>query len=223
MATGDELKTLRQKQQFHIHSEILFVSLQNILSDKSMDLQMVESEDFTFEDAEGNKKFDGLIFLWIILNDIKPSMVVDVQDLEKELEDCTLLKQQNNVQILTKQMEKTWKEIKRLKPGTYDERRFLIQLFRDLLTTTNEDFERSVRNLKDMWVHGDWICAVTYIITLFNKTYKNLVGEKSWGETSDKDAKIIAMTTSLNKQKNKWSEFATKMNSSGVPSAKKAK
>ena len=63
MATGNELKRLRQKQQFRIHSEMLFVALQNIFSEKSMDLQMVESEDFTFEDAEGNEKFDGLIFL----------------------------------------------------------------------------------------------------------------------------------------------------------------
>ena len=165
---------------------MLFVALQNILSDKSMDLQMVESEDFTFEDAEGNEKFDGLIFLCIILNDVNPSTVVDVQDLEKELEDCTMLKQQNNVQILTKQMEKTWKEIKRLKPGTYDERRFLSQLFRALLTTTNKDFERSVRNLKDLWVCDDAICTVTYIITLVDTNYKNLVGENPWGKTSDK-------------------------------------
>ena len=62
-----------------------------------------------------------------------------------------------------------------------------------------------------------------FIITSVNTTYKNLVGERSWGKTSDKDAKIIALTTSLNKQKNKRSELATKMNSSGGTSAKKVK
>ena len=82
------------------------MELQNILSEKSMDLQMVESEDFTFEDSKGNEKFDELIFLCIILNDVNSSAVVDVQDLEKELEECSLLKQQKNVHILTKQMEK---------------------------------------------------------------------------------------------------------------------
>ena len=100
------------------------------------------------------------------------------------MEYCTLLKQQNNVQILTKQMEKTWKEIKRLKPGTYDERSFLTQLFRALLTTTNKDFERSVNNIKDLWVLGNATCTITYIITSVNTTYKNLVGDKSWGKTS---------------------------------------
>ena len=159
---------------------------------------MVESEDFTFEDSDGNEKFDGLFFLWIVLNDVKPSTVVDVQDLEKELEACSLLNQQNNVQVLTKTMEKTWKEIKRLKPGTYDEQRFLTQIFRALLTTTNEDFERSMKNLKDLWVCGNGVCTVTYIITSVNTTYKNLVGDKSWNKTSDKDAKIIALTNSLN-------------------------
>ena len=112
-------------------------------------------------------------------------MVVDFQDLEKDLKDCTLLKQQNNVQILTKQMEKTWKEIKRMKPGNYDERFLLTHLFRALITKTNENFERSARNLKDLWVRGDATFTITYIITSVNTTYNNLVGEKSWGMTSD--------------------------------------
>ena len=54
-----------------------------------------------------------------------------------------------------------------------------------------------------------------------NTTYKNLVGEKSWNKTSDKDAKIIALTTSINKQKKKWSDLVTKMNSSGVFTSKR--
>jgi len=54
-----------------------------------------------------------------------------------------------------------------------------------------------------------------------NTTYKNLVGEKSWNKTSDKDAKIMALTTSLNEQKKKWSDFASKMNSSGVTPGKR--
>ena len=51
-ATGYKMKRLKLKQQCHIHSKILFVALQNILSDKSMHLQMVKSNNFTFEDAK---------------------------------------------------------------------------------------------------------------------------------------------------------------------------
>ena len=40
--------------------------------------------------------------------DIRPEIVVDVQDKEKLLEPITLEKCGNNVQTLTRMMEKTW-------------------------------------------------------------------------------------------------------------------
>jgi hypothetical protein len=72
--------------------------------------------------------------------DIRPEIVVDVQDKEKLLEPITLEKCGNNVQTLTRMMEKTWNEIKKIKPGTYDKSRFLTQLFRALKTSSNDDF-----------------------------------------------------------------------------------
>ena len=47
-----------------------------------MYLKIVDSEYFKFEDHEVNEKFNGLIFLWIVLNEVNPRTAVDVQDLE---------------------------------------------------------------------------------------------------------------------------------------------
>ena len=124
-------------------------------------------------------------------------MHIDVQDLEEILAEATLHKYGNNVHTLTKSMEKTWKEIKRLKHKTYDDCRFLTQLFRAMLTTTNEDFERAVKNLKDAWIRGDNAISVTYVVEVANNSYRNIKGERSWNKKSDKDAKIIALTTKV--------------------------
>ena len=66
-----------------------------------------------------------------------------------------------------------------------------------MLTTTNEDFERAVKNLKDAWIRGDASCTITYVIEVANNSYRNIKGERSWNKTSDKDAKIIALTTKV--------------------------
>ena len=48
-----------------------------------------------------------------------------------------------------REMEKLYKEIRRLKLGTYDNNRFLTQLICALETTTNESFERTVEVVKE--------------------------------------------------------------------------
>ena len=57
--------------------------------------------------------------------------------------------------------------------------RFITQLFWALLTTENEDFERSIKNIKYDWLGGDAKCTVTFIMQKANTFYKNLTGKKS--------------------------------------------
>ena len=126
---------------------------------------MVKSDRFLFTDnLKGDEIGDGVILLKIILGDIKPSTVIGVQDLEEKLASETLQKYENNVLSCTMDMEKQYKEIRRLKPGTYDDNHFLTQLFRALETTTNEIFERTVEVVKDKWILGDATCTIAYVI-----------------------------------------------------------
>ena len=61
---------------------------------------------------------EGVILSKIILDDIKPSTVIDVQELEEKLASATLRKYENNVISYTREMEKLYKEIRRLNPRT---------------------------------------------------------------------------------------------------------
>ena len=126
---------------------------------------MVESDRFLFIDNSNRDKIgDGILILKIILEKIKPSTVIEVQDLEEKVVSATLQKYENNVLSCTRDIEKLYKEIIRLKPRTYDNKRFLTQLFHALETTTDESFKRTVEVVKYKWILGDATCMVVYVI-----------------------------------------------------------
>ncbi len=193
------LERAEMKQQYQIRSKLLDSIRKNTITKEDLDLLSNDLEDYTFKDAlTGNTICDRVIFLFKILQDVKPSTVINVQDLENKLAEATLQKYDNNVQELTREMETIWKEIKRLKPGTYSESCFLTQLFCSFETTLNESFERTVETLKDMWILEDLKSTIPFVIQTGCTKYVNLVGANKWNVTSANDTKIIALTTALN-------------------------
>ena len=133
---------------------------------------MVESDCFLFMDnLTGERIGDGVILLKIILDGIKPGTVINVQDLEEKLASATLQKYENNLLSCTREMEKLYKEIRRLKPGTYDDNCFLTQLFCALGKTINEIFERTVKAVKYKCILGDATCTIAYVIKICNTKY----------------------------------------------------
>ena len=86
---------------------------------------------------------------------------------------------------------------------------FLAELFCAMETTWNESFEHTVKMVKDKWIMGDTACTVQYILsTLHNKVWK-LKQAVTWNKISEKDAKIILLTTALNNQNKKGKDLET--------------
>ena len=91
---------------------------------------MAKWDPFLFTDnSTGDEIGDKVIILKIKIDDIKRSTVIDVQDMEEKLPSATLWKYENNVFSFTREMEKLYKKIRLLNPGTYNDKRFLTQLF----------------------------------------------------------------------------------------------
>ena len=109
-------------------------------------------------------------------------------------------------------MENLCKDIRCLKPVTYDDNRFLTQFFCALETMTNDIFERTVEVVKDKWVLGDATCTVVYVIKTCNTKYRNLEVSNVWNKSSNKDTKIISLTTALNYQRIKFEELQKNYN-----------
>eukprot|EP00956_Cyclotella_meneghiniana_P029975 scaffold74389_cov38-Cyclotella_meneghiniana.AAC.2 len=153
---------------------------------------------FTFIAANGAQKVDGFLVLKVILDNIKPEVVVEVRHLEDLLQSLDLKKCNNNVLELTRKIESTWREINKQNPGSYGEDRFIRKLFRALSTTTNQDFKSALSTLKkcDHNLHRN---NVTYskIIAEANTVYKTMTRDGEWSAMSDADKKLIALASKI--------------------------
>ena len=112
-------------------------------------------------------------------------------------------------------MEKLYKDIRCLKPVTYNDNRFITQLFRALETKTNVSFERTLETVKYIYILGDPTCTVAYVIITCNAKYQNLEGYNVWYKSGKKDTRIISLTTALNDQMMKFEEFHNNYNENG--------
>ena len=93
-----ELQSAKKKQKYRIRAKMIFQIIKNNVPEKYFELYMVESDRFLFTDnSTGDEIWDDVTLLKIILNDIKPSTVINVQDLEDKLDSRTLQKYENNV------------------------------------------------------------------------------------------------------------------------------
>ena len=133
--------------------------------------------------------------------------MIDVKDLETKMKSVTILKADNNFLTLCTYMEELQQEINAQKGDDYlKDDTFLTELFRAAEATTNEKFASIVDHHKTLWITGK-VTDKNTIVDDLTTIYRNMVAEKTWGKTSDKDAKILALTTKLESSKNRMNNL----------------
>ena len=101
--TSAELTQAKTKKQHQIWLEMLFKINQNNTPEKDFELLIVESDCFTITDTvTKNELGGGIILLKIILDDVKPSTVIDVQVMKEKLASAAFQKHEYNVQMCTR-------------------------------------------------------------------------------------------------------------------------
>ena len=141
-----------------------------------------------------------------------PSTRVGVSELKEELRNATSAKFNHDIQKLTDFMSSKYREIKE-KGQAHDD--IILDVFNAFKTVPNPDFAAHVRDERNQWELGgekdlDLIISEALII------YNNAITANRWQTTDPKDAKIIALTT----QVEKLVEMQTKMaeNATQAPS-----
>ena len=211
-----ELRRLTAKQQYRIRSEMLAGILKGVATLESWQLLVDSDEDeITFTSVDGDRKIDGFVLFKKIMMEILPELVVDARDKEKKLEALTLKDTGNNVSVLTRTMETLWKEILRIKPGSYDKDRFMSELFRGLRTSTNKVFLAEVERKRMDWIMKRDGVTPARVIAEVNALYKNLDSEKAWNVLSPEETKIIALTTEIAQAQQKIKVLQTEVNKKG--------
>ena len=86
-----EIQRAKKKQKYRIRAKMIFQIIKNNVPGKDFELYMVESDRILFTDISARDEIkDGVILLKIILDSIKPSTVIDVQNLGDKLASATL-------------------------------------------------------------------------------------------------------------------------------------
>lgn len=200
------------KQQCRVVSQIIWATIKNHVSDKSYKSLLVHQHQFVFTDAETEDQYyDGFIMLKMVLDIIKPDVAVDVKLIENKLKSMTVAKGDNNFQLMCSMMMGWEQEIHVEKGDTgYSESSFLTDFFRAAKTAKNEQFLLRIQDSYDKWVMGEETDKAV-IIEKLCKLYRNYVADKTWNTTSNRDAKIIALSTRIDEGKKQLAKVTDKL------------
>ena len=195
----------RFKIQCHIVSGIILHLIKNHFTSVSYKSFFVHKKQFSFTCSETDKvSFEGFILLKMILNVVKPDVVIDVKELEQKIRKMTIMTVGNDFRALATQMEELQQEINAQKGvDHFRDDHFLTEFFRACKASKNEKFEAIVSIAKTNWITGkenDKNVIINDLLTVS----KNMVAEGTWDKLSVKDAKIIALTSQIKGSKKKF-------------------
>eukprot|EP00957_Ditylum_brightwellii_P159161 12113572-Ditylum_brightwellii.AAC.1 len=151
----------------------------------------------------------------MVLSVVKPDIVINMKDLKTKMKTITILKANNNFCTLCTYMEELQQEINAQKGETYlKDDTLLIELFCAAKATTNKKSVAIVDQQKVAWITGK-IKDKNTIVDDLTMIYRNMIAEGSWAKTSNKDAKILALTTLYEASKNHMADLEKRIKKLG--------
>jgi hypothetical protein len=203
----------RYKIQLRILDKLVLLTIRNHITQDSFKTFVAHKHEFAFCDKKSaSLVLSGLILLRKIIEISKTKTIIEVHHLKVELDSIKLWPDmENNVRNLTSKILQVLQEI-HAKSGvlSYTERCFITNVFRASLTSQTEKFVTFIDTLKNCWIMGEVTNQAT-ILTSLDKMYKNMVADGTWVNSSDKDTKIVALTTQLKQATKKLNELKKKV------------
>jgi hypothetical protein len=203
----------RYKIQLCILNKLVLLTIRNHITQDSFKTFLAHKHEFAFCDEKfASVVLRGLILLCKIIEISKPETIIKVRHLKVKLDSIKLWPDmENNVCNLTSKMLQVLQEI-HAKSGvlSYTERCFITNVFHASLTSPTKKFVTFVNTLKNCWIMEEVTDQAT-ILTSLNKMYKNIVANRTWVNSNDKDTKIVTLTTQLKQATKKLNELKKKV------------
>ena len=169
----------------------------NSLSQQAQTSLQTHMKKVLWKTASGEDFYDGPTMLQIIIKAINPSTRVGVTTLKDQLRAITLPGHNHNVSEMFSHQTRIYNEILQ-RGGTHDD--IMYDTFKALGTTTNDEFETFVKDLKSKWEtqedDGNDLSHDS-LIEKCNSKYNNLVEQKTWKDNQGKNAKLVALATQV--------------------------
>ena len=163
---------------------------------KLLDWEHLETKTIKYSwSGQGDEELDGITILWILMQICNPSTRIGVSELKEELRSSSSAKFNHDIQKLTDYMSSKYCEIKEKDQSHED---MILDLINAFKTVPNHDFAAHVQDKRKQWELGgekdvDQIISEALVI------YNNVVTANCWQTIDPKDAKIIALTTQVEK------------------------
>ena len=199
--TGNQGLVNRYKIRLRRLSGALHFIAKNHLKRSSYNSFYPRKDLFLYKDeTTGREYVCGIIFLKLMIEVMKPHLVVDHRAKEKELEKMTLASYSGDVRRLLTSMQEKRDEIDTLrKDGVkFDDQRFLTLIFDRLSVAKCTDFTADIKAEKRKWVKDPSSIDIPTVIAETISLYTNYKSTGEWdAEVVDKDAVIVALATDL--------------------------
>ena len=178
-----------------VRSDMIAKAIEGHITKQSMKKLRLENRFYEWKGADGTVRNDGPTMLYLLLKSVNPATRIGLSNLKEEIEKATLARFNNNVNDLLNNMSGNYTTI--LQKGVTHED-YVRHLFRALLSGPNSSLNCYIERCKDDWDTGADVTPDS-LIQVAKEKYNNMVAQKEWNKTDPKDAKILALTTRLNK------------------------
>ena len=160
--------------------------------------------------STGELQQDGATMLKILMDILKPSLKIGLKEYKNVLKNANGKKYQNNVIEMLDVMEAAYDEITVTHGKTYDS--YMEDLFSSLKTFPNRLFTDYVIRIEDDWEADNTndLDDIDELILKVRTKFNNMVNSEKWDYVDPADAKIMALTTSLDDVKKQLEEEKAK-------------
>mmetsp|Transcript_10109 Transcript_10109/g.15019 ORF Transcript_10109/g.15019 Transcript_10109/m.15019 type:complete len:609 (-) Transcript_10109:104-1930(-) len=215
--SGNDGLVANMKQQLRIRCDMLMTILQQVTNEASLNSLLAQKDLFTWtKETDGTEFYCGLTVLWLIFELIEPKTVIDARDVEKIIEETTLIKDcDGDVRTYFSTVKKARDELhSRYGTDRMNDQRFTEILFKNLNTVEQEHFKRFISTNYTTWLSEATIDLDKFMAAV-DKIYTGLVTSQEWTTSAPEDPKVLALTTANKSMKKKLAKLTSTTTSAG--------
>ena len=172
--------------------------------EKTLEMIRLQRRDYEWRDPKTSEiEEDGATMLKVLIDYMKPSVRSGLKEFKTIIQRAEAKLYENNPVKMITAMESAYDEITVKQGGSYDS--FVDDLFRALKTFPNKIFTDFIIRMEDNYESepGSKVSdkEINKMTRLVRNKYNNMFHNKTWNCVDPSDAKILALTTSLEEVK----------------------
>ena len=217
---ADEAKLYTQ-----VHANVMVEIFKNFLTPNGWDDLMLQQHKFAFTDITGMKSYYGPTMLKVLLEEIDPTASFNVELHRQAIEGAKLQEHKGNVIEICNSIERHLQAIAE-NGHAYDADTYRRHIIDAILSGPNADFNTRMKSINSDVDAGYGYNANVVPDTLLmsaKQLYTSISRQNEWIKVDPRYAKILTLTTALEKQPSKQSHGYGGYSSSGYGGSKEDK